>query len=235
MKHLTRIATLMLAAVAVSAYAQDPVVIKRSSKVGDMASYKMEATIAMEGLGEGTFSSTSTQKVTKVADNGEVTTEIKTQAKAVFGGQEIPIPETTQTEVRDPFGDLKEFTGGNEASPKAQVFRMDALQRVHLPEKGIKVGDTWTVESKADEKNDKTAAKVEYKLEAAEDVAGHKTFKISSKGKESSPGETTSDITFWIDTTSGIVIKADGSLKHAEVGAPAPVDMKFKITLVESK
>jgi hypothetical protein len=230
MKQLHRILPLALAALSVCAYAQDSATLKPTYKVGDTSKFKLESTMTIEGAGDGTADGMITRKYTKVADNGDYTFEEKTVLKVVFGGQDIPVPDQTETQTYSSKGQLLDVQAdAANGSAKESEFRMTALQGFHGPDAAVKVGDSWTYEQKADSNNGNVSAKVDYKVEAAEDMAGHKVFRIHGAAKEGG-GDGTSDVTFWIDIASGSLLKESGTMKHVDVGAGTPVDMKFTIT-----
>ena len=234
MKHSTRILTLLLAALSVAAFAQDASPLKRAPKVGDVSKYKLDATITLS-IGEGTFAATMAQKVIKVGDDGTYVVEEKTSGKATFAGTDYPVPDSTEKQTRNAQNLLTAVEGDEiDATKKEGEFRMDALQTFHAPATAVKVGDTWSFDQKASSATSDVGTKVDYKVEGAEDLGGHKAFKIHATGKESGGGDATADMTFWVDRTSGAVVKCEGTLKHAVIGgAPEPIDMKFTMTLVE--
>lgn len=91
MKTSTRVFGLVavVASIAVAAYAADTYSLKRVAKVGDTLKYKFSADVDFGGqAAQVTFS--TVDKVTKVEDNGNISTESKQEnMKVSFGGQEM--------------------------------------------------------------------------------------------------------------------------------------------------
>jgi hypothetical protein len=234
MKQLTRFFPLFVAALAAGAYAQDTATLKHTPKVGDASRYKLEASMETS-LGNGTFSATISGKIVSVAGNGDYTEEQTMNGKIHFGDTDNELPPSTSKETRNAAGKLIAIdAAGLDDARKTSQYRMDALQDFQSPEAAVKVGDTWTYTAKPSSETGNVGAKVEYKVESAEELMGHKVFKIHSTGAENGDGAATSDVLYWVDRTSGDLVKAEGSFKKALVAAElGPIDMKFTLTLLE--
>lgn len=232
MKHSTRILTLLLAALSVAAFSQEASSLKRTPKVGDTAKLKLSAKFTMS-LGEGTVEASIVQKTVKVGEDGSYVVEETTNGKVMFGGNEQAMPESIEKQTRSAINTLLSTEGDAiDDGKKAAEIRLDALQEFHAPSSPVKVGDTWAFEQKASAGTDNVATKVDYKVESAEELDGHKVFKIHASGKETG-GDSTGELTFWIDRTDGSLVKGEGSLKKVNVGgAPEPLDMTFTLTRI---
>src|SRR4051812_48443279 len=106
----TRLRTVGMAAIAalsVLALAQDAVSLKRVQKVGETTKFTLKAELNMGGI-EATYTGSITDKVTKVAENGNVTVEtVSGDGKVVTGGQEITAGnKTTVTTTYKPTGEV---------------------------------------------------------------------------------------------------------------------------------
>ncbi len=230
MKYSTRILTLLLAALSVAAFAQDTSSLKRTPKVGETAKFKLSAKFTMS-VGEGTVEAMIAHKILKVGTDGSYVVEETTNGKVTFGGGEQPMQESIEKQSRSAVNTLLNVEGDAvDDSKKSGELRIDALQEFHAPAAPVKVGDTWTFEQKASSGTDNVSTKVDYKVEGAEEIDGHKVFKIHASGKETG-GESSGELTFWIDRTDGSLVKGEGSLKKVNVGgAPEPLDMTFTLT-----
>ena len=220
---LAAIAALSLTALAV----QEGVVLKRSPKVGDLAKYRLKAEMDIQGQAAA-VSALVTDKVTKVAENGDFTVESSTsETKVTIGGSDIDAPDHTETTV---------FSGANEVisvtaeQEDPNLIRTANMQSLKFPDKPLKVGDSWTTEFK---KNDKGAvdSKGSYSVEARETIDGYDTFRIKGSNKESVDQDPMSaEGTFWINVKDGSLVKVRGALKNWPIPGVGPTDMKMTLT-----
>jgi flagellar basal body L-ring protein FlgH len=229
-----RLRTFGLAAVAalsVLALAQDAVSLKRTAKVGDVIKFTLKADLTMSNF-EGSYTGLLTEKVTKIDENGNIWIEgVSSDGKVTFGGNEIPINDVTAvTTVYKPTGEVVEVKASGQS--QGNEGRVAAMQTLYIPDKPVKVGDTWETEIKPDAKLGTVALKGAFKVEAAEKVDNYDTFRIKASVKETS-GDTpwTSDSTVWLNTKDGSLVKASGTWKNAPLGpAGAITDATFTMT-----
>lgn len=234
MKNPLRFSALAVLALASSAFAQDSFNFKTKTKVGAVTKLAMKATFSFTG-GDGTLEATIQSKVTKIDDKGNITSEEKLDGKVMAMGQEFPMNDSGGSSTRSPLGDLIEVTGAEANEDQvALTYRAHRLQQLHIVDKDLKVGDTWTREFKPSAKDGNVATKVDYKFEAIETMAGVKCAKIHASGKETQGGEASVESTFWIDVATNEMVKFEGTFKNFQTaGAPMPLDMKVTLTRIE--
>lgn len=230
MKRITIALALAASVVAVAAGLQS-VTLKRTAKVGDVAKYKAKADVDFQGMSIAvTF--VTTDKVTKVADNGDITTETtQAEMKIKMGDQEMDPPtdnSTPQVATSKASGEIVELKGEN---VDANAYRMAAMSGFQYPDKALNVGDSWEVKLSKNEKLGTVAALAKYKLEKLEKVGDWDTAVITMDYKEtegSDPASATGKI--WVNVKDGSLVKVDGEWKNAPFpGAPAPINAKVSI------
>lgn len=234
MKTSTRIFGLaaIVASIAVAAYAADSFSLKRTAKVGDTLKYKYSADVDFGGQAA-TISFTTVDKVTKVEDNGNISTESKQEnMKISFGGQEMtPEDRPGSTTTTKASGEIVEIKGDG---VDGNAYRFGNMSGIRAPEKPVAVGDKWSYEIKADAKTGAAAGKGEGEVLAQEKVGDYDCLKVKWNYKETEGADAaSSEGTAWINTKDGSVVKAVGKFVKAPIpGAPGPVDMNFTMERV---
>ena len=218
-------AIVLLSASALTFAAVDGLSVKRQPKEGQAIKLRLKAELEIAGQ-QATYTGLVQQKVTKVEADGTYTEEEQqVQGKAKFGDQEIDVPDTgAHPVVYNADGSLKEIKG-DEQTAGAASYRMTNLGVIIDSGKPLAVGDTWTVEIKADSKTGAVAAKAEYKVLAEEKVGDLDTIKVKATIKESEGAEpASSEGTYWVVKTDGTLAKAEVKWLNAPFpGAPAPI------------
>jgi hypothetical protein len=208
------------------------VLIKRTYKEGDVAKYRIKAELEIAGT-NATFTGLTTEKVLKVNADGTYEVESsQTEAKAVFGGQEMDIPDQgASVTVYKPGGEIVELRGPN---VNADGYRMGNLNNFFEPTAAVKVGDTWTKELKADSKTGATDATAKFKYVADEKVGARDTIKIEVNFAEKAAEGAKSDYTIWLDKTDFTMVKTTGKWINVPMaGAPAPLNGTVELTRVD--
>jgi hypothetical protein len=221
----------MLSAVALAANLQG-VLIKRVYKEGDVAKYRIKAELEIAGT-NATFTGLTVEKVLKVNADGTYEVESsQSEAKAVFGGQEMDIPDQgASVTVYKPTGDVVELRGPN---VNADGYRMSNLNNFFPPAGEVKVGDTWTKEIKGDTKTGATDATAKFKYVADEKVGARDTIKIEANFAEKAAEGAKSDYTIWLDKTDFSMVKTTGKWVNVPMaGSPAPLNGTVELTRVE--
>lgn len=222
-------AALLAAAVGASAFVADYAFVF-TPKVGTVTKYKMQGVFDFEGQ-EITFMANTTNKVIKVLDNGNyVVEENQTDAKVVFGGQEMDAPTggpTTSTFTAD--GRVVEIMGD---MVDGSAYRTAMMASFFKPTKPVAMGSSWTVDVKGDDKLGSVDAKATYTVEAEETIGAWKCVRVKYDVKETK-GQTPAGSTgkVWISLEDGEMVKVDGVWKDVPVpGAPAPINGKMTVT-----
>jgi hypothetical protein len=223
---LAAVAALSLTALAV----QDSLILKHAAKVGDVAKYRLKSEMEAQGMPM-TFNAVITDKITKVADNGDFTVESKmSEAKIDVGGNEMDISGQTGGPTTTVFKLSGEVISVTSDTSDPNAYRMANLQSMRLPTTALKVGDTWTVDIKKDDKG-AVDAKGSYKIEARETIGGHDTFRIHESLKESIDKDPASaEGTVWIDVKDGSLVKMLGTMTNAPIPQMGPTTMKMTLT-----
>lgn len=218
----------LAAAVAASALVAD-YTFAYSPKVGTTTKYKMKGNFDFEGQ-EIMFTASVTNKVTKVGPDGSYTVEeSQTDAKVSFGGQEMEAPSgSPNLTTFDAQGRVVAIQGD---MVDASAYRTAGMSTFYKPGKAVKMGESWTVDLKGDEKLGTVDAKATYTVEGEEMVGQWNTVRISYEVKEvtgSMPASSSGKI--WIDPADGEMVKVDGVWKDVPVpGAPAPITGKVVV------
>jgi len=215
---------LSLSAMALAAI--DGLSIKRQPKEGQAYKLKMTAELQFSGQ-DVVFTALMDTKVSKVNADGSFTEEEhQHDVKVNVGGQEMTPPDSPGQEITfNADGSLKEIKGeGDSAGPGG--YRMQTLESLVEPGKPVNVGDTWTIDIKADSKTGVEAAKASYKVVAEEKVGDIETIKIQSTVKESAGSDPASiEATTWVSKADGSLVKEEAKWINAPIpGAPAPLN-----------
>jgi hypothetical protein len=223
---LAAVAALAMTALAV----QEAVTLKRVIKVGDSAKYHLKATLEGAQFGDAELNATVTEKVTKLADSGDYELQsTMSDGKVTVGGQEMEIPSQDATVTT--YNALGQALSIKDPSGDPNSMRLAHLQSLIFPKTPVKVGDSWTVTIKKDDKGS-VDAEGTYKVEGTEKVGDYDTLKISGNYKETG-GDTpaSSTGTYWINIKDGTLVKLVGSMKQAPYPQVGPMDAKIVLTL----
>lgn len=208
--------------------AQDAVVIKRTAKVGDVAKYRMKAEMEAQGMPV-SFTALISDKVIKVAENGDITTESsQVEGKVTFSGQEMEIPANgPSSTITHPTGEIVSVTS---EQSDLNTYRVAHLQGLQFPVTPLKIGDSWTVTINKDN-NGSVPAKGTYKLEAKEKVGDVDAYRVKGGLKESEGADPAAvDATYWISVKDGTLIKLAGTWTNFPVPQMGPTTMKLTMT-----
>ncbi|HTQ11974.1 MAG TPA: hypothetical protein VMI31_18070 [Fimbriimonadaceae bacterium] len=221
---LSAVAALSLTALAL----QDGVVLKRAPKLGDTAKYKLSAQMDFSGQ-DATVTATITDKVTKVADNGDFTVESSmTDTLVNMGGSDLQQPDERNSTLYSKANDVLSVSSDPE---DPDGVRKANIQTLHFPDKPVKVGDSWTVTVKKNEKGAVDASGT-YTIAGRETINGQDTFRIKGSMKETSGDNPMSaDGTYWVNVKDASLVKLEGSVTNYPI-PNAPVFVSMKMTLV---
>ena len=213
--RLRSVLPLGLLAVSALALAAQAMTLKWTPKTGDKMTYKVTGTFDLAALGgEIKLTGTQAEEVKSVdADNIVVANTSKMTANAM--GNEIPVPEATETVTTKLDGTVTEVKV-NDAVATGSAMRLARVTMFIWPSKPVAVGDSWTAEGTKDEKADVPGYKIDFKLVGDEKVDTFDTWKVSVEGGETE-GETKTKIsgTVWIDKKDGSVVKSLSKLTDA--------------------
>lgn len=205
--------------------------LKRVTKIGDSAKYKVTMDVAFGDL-EYKTTSISDLKVVRVDDDGTFTAQTvqkdtKIKIKGVADEMTTPDSDAT-TATRRANGELVSING---EKIDATSYRLDALYAFRAPDSPVKVGDKWSYESKADAKTGAVSGKADFELMSIDKVGIWEAAKIKWTYRETEGADpASSDGTLWIDTKDGALVKCEGKLKSAPLrDAPRPVDFSFTV------
>ncbi len=221
---LAAVAALSLTALAV----QDGVVLKRIAKSGDTMKFRLKAELEVQGTPV-VLTGLINEKVTGVAANGNITVEQKTtDVKLDFGGSEMNPPATddTTTTTYTPFGTIVDIKS---TQTDANLARMSNLQSITIPEKPLKVGDTWDITLP---KNEKGAVELKgtFKVDGAEKIGVYDTYRVKGTMKETTGDQPASvDATYWINVKDASLVKLTGTWTNAPLPQIGPSNAKITL------
>ena len=212
------------------AFGDEGFTIKHVPKVGDIHKYRQAGKFDVNGM-EIEFSSLSTQKVIKVADDGAFTVrEDVSEAKA--NGSAIP-DSTGQQGNSTTFSSRGEVikienTGGDDT-----VYRFANLGALIAPEKKIAVGGSWSYEIKENKATGVVPATAKYTLVGEEKLGATNALKIKFTVIETVDGGATSDGEIWISKEDYTMLKLAAKWLNAPVSGGHTVSGNISVTLVQ--
>lgn len=217
LRTLLPLGLLAVSALALAAQAMD---LKWTPKVGDKATYKIVGNFDLAGIGEITLGGSRTETV-KSVDADKIVTVSSSKMTANAMGNEVPVPESTETTTSKPDGTVLEVKIGD-AAPTGGAMRLAHITMFVYPSKPVSVGDTWTTAAPKDEKLDLPGYKIEYKLVGEEKVGDWDAWKVTGKGSEVE-GDTPTKVeaTFWLDKKDGTIVRSLSQLTDAVFPGPA--------------
>ena len=219
---------LALTALALAAQGID---LKWSPKVGDKATYKIDGKFEIPGIGDITLGGTRSEEVTKI-DGDKVTATGTSKMTANAMGNDIPVPESKETTVSKIDGTVLELKVEGQDDAAGASMRISHVTALIFPGKPVAINDTWTAQAKKDEKLDIPGYKIEYKLIGEEKVDAWDTYKITSKGGETEGDAPTKvEATFWVEKSTGNVVKSTAKLTDALFSPQAPPLSGTMVTL----
>ncbi|MHB8635625.1 MAG: hypothetical protein ACYC96_04035 [Fimbriimonadaceae bacterium] len=203
-----------LTALAVFGAAVDDGVLKVTGMVNDVRHYTITGNMSVGG-NAATITGKVTQKVIKVDDNGNVTTQETESMTAEVNGQEFPVPDSVSVTVLKPDGTVVEIRGEH-STPEA--YRIATVETVKYPDFPLATDKTWTYDFPADAKTGVVKAKGEYKVLGSETLHGIDSWKIQAKVTELEGDEPAgTESTTWINKKDGTLVKVDGKATNLPI------------------
>ena len=196
---------------------QGGIVLKRVVKAGDVVKYRLGADLPIGGS-TANFTGLISEKITKAAADGGYTVESKnTEGKVTYQGTSVDTKDTLSTMTFNAAGQITLIVSDQD---DPNTYRMANLQAFQYPSAAVKLGDSWQVEVKKDDKGS-VDAKGTYKIEGEEKLGERDTYRIHAMIKESIDNEPASvDATYWIDAKDFSVVKVTGTWTNAPFPSP---------------
>jgi hypothetical protein len=217
-------------ALAVFGSAVEDGALKMTAMVNDVRKYTLTGQMSVAGT-EAKITGKMTQKVIKVEDNGNITTQETQSMTAEVNGQEFPIPDAVTVTVVKPDNTVVEIRGEN---ADANSYRIATVETIKFPDFALANDKTWTFDFPSDAKTGVVKSKGEYKVLGSETLHGVDSWKIQMKVTEvdgDSPAGT--EGTAWLSKKDGSLVKMEGKAKNLPVpGAPGPVSGTETVELV---
>lgn len=198
---------------------EKPVTLARTYKEGDKVSHKVTVTVSVNGM-DVVVTRTAKSTVKEVRKTGEIVIVQTDDGSTLnIGGMEQQQPAGPPvTELRDKNGKLTEVKVDEAANgfmtPDMQQLIAKASD-VHLTDKPVKAGDTWTTEfDNPAVKGKKFTAKSTYV--GIEKVDGQDLWKVKQTVEADSDADgkkLTIDFTAWLDPAKGQTVKMEGNAK----------------------
>ncbi|HRF58324.1 MAG TPA: hypothetical protein PLH94_00255 [Fimbriimonadaceae bacterium] len=211
MKLTTMLATLSLMTITPAA-TQDATQLTRTYKEGETSKYKLELKFTSGGM-DGSLLAEMDWKVKKLLDGGKVTGSINpVSMKLALGDGNSP--DMGSSEFIDEFGPTGMPTN-LELNQDQAVFSLFSFSS-YLPNKAIKVGDTYPIDWTAKASGVKVQGTG--KLVEITKLGETKAYKVDSKVElaPSSGDVGELKVTSWFDAANGQLLKAEGKLTIGE-------------------
>lgn len=187
----------------------EPVLLARTPKVGDRATYRVEGSFVVAGSPV-TLRGTSAEEVTKVED-GAVTLRSLAKATLLAMGEERPLDDATET-----------VTLRLDGAPVGPASRLRWLNMLVLPATPVEPGAPWW--KVVERTSGRPAYRFDYRLIGEDRVGAWNAWKIAAEGGETD-GATPAKVkaTYWIDRQTGATLRTLAELTDAvlEPGQPA--------------
>jgi hypothetical protein len=232
----TRIVTGAIVALSIAsgtAFAQEPVAIKRTFKEGETSRYKVVVNANVQGM-EIVATNNVRFKIKEIRKDGNIVIEQTNEGGTVnIGGMEQQQPETpTTSSVRDKNFKLVEMKPDEIAaqllSPEMQKLAA-MVGEVVYPEKTVKAGESWeVVQDNPMVKGKKFTMKMTFV--GVEKVDGADLYKV----KQTATADTSADgskleldVTNWMVPATGEVVRLTGKMKGVVTNF-GPMDWELK-------
>lgn len=233
MKRNIGAALALLAGAGLAVAAVQEFSLKRTAKEGEVFRYQMTGEMELMGQSVG-MKAVTVNKTIKVEANGNYVVESSmTEGKISINGGEMDMPEQAGTTTTfKPDGTVLDVKGDG---VDQGGWRMANLMSAVVPDRPLKVGETWTSEIKGDSKKMTVDVKGTYTFEALEKGDWGDMARIKYELKEVS-GDSSASMsgTAWVETKTGNMVKMDSVWKDVPIpGAPAPVSGKMSLQLLK--
>lgn len=202
--------------------------LKLTPKEGTTSKYKIVIDTKL-GDQDVNASGIATDKVIKVEASGNFTVENSMgELNIKLGDQQMTMPGLpTATLTLKANGEVLDAKG----DAGVDGFRMARLMAFIYPDKAIKVGDKWSVETKPEKENGASPAKVEYEVIAVEKVGDVELLKVKSVFTETTGGMPVKGTGhFWIAASDSTLEKAIVEIENLMLpGVPMPISGKLQM------
>ncbi|MCW5934888.1 MAG: zinc-dependent metalloprotease [Fimbriimonadia bacterium] len=227
-------AYLLMSFVLLAANAQDKVQLLYKGKEGLSVTHRLNGDISLEAAGN-TFNLelkvVQKQKVIKVSNSGEITTEQTVEEYEMsFNGQKAPENEEALkgkiiTTIR-PNGTRvsREVEGRDEEEGEGGQEHLGQAFEIIFPDKPVGVGDKWSHEFKENKDLKVLSGLSEYELVGFEKVSNVNCAHIKVSYKATDDIKLTATGDAWVELSSGDMVKADMKLDNLPFG-PADSDV----------
>jgi len=205
--------------------------LKRSAKAGDKIEYKLTVKASVQGI-DGVLKGTAVDEVKKFEDAAYTIAEHWTDSKIEVDGQESDGPEMDFSLTYAPTGELKTIAGGENLDEQYKTWFVlyDSMRSLRLPDKAVKVGDTWEAKITPVTANGNIGVDLKYALDSTETVGGIDSLKIKLVAKQTNGGTANSEMTLWVSKADASIVKIDGTIFQLTFpDLPVPVDAKYTL------
>ena len=215
-----------------SARASDGHPLRITASVGEVHKYRLTATVTLAGK-EAHLTASVTDKVTKVDENGDITTEeSRTNVKVEFDGREVtgtdgpPILIVTRND-----GTMEGIKG---APDNPNFVRLTNIETLKLPDFALDKDKAWSYDVAPDGKTGAVKAHSDYKVAGSETVDGIDCWKISVQARELSGDHPASaESTVWLAKSDGLKVKSESrGTDLPSPDAPVPLSGTEQLELV---
>ena len=223
----TRALLLILAAAAVAL--GQGYKLARAPKLGQELKYRLFAEFDLAGT-TATMTALITEKVVALDINGNFTVESRqSEVKMKMGTQEQAMRDTPgEMAVYTSRGEVVEIKSSDSGGVKGRLSRLNS---VVVPDRELKVGDSWGHTYLGSPLTGGIGGKATYKAEALEKLQDRDALVVQFDYKETT-GATKAESAgkAWIEVETGELLKLDAKWKNVPYMAGVPVDLKVTLS-----
>jgi hypothetical protein len=211
--------------IAGSVLAQDTYSLRRARTADEVLKHQITAEFEMQGQ-KFSVSLIATDKVVKLTEDGFTYETSQSDMTVTVGGNDVPADPGAKPET------VRYLSNGLPVEFESGVsddnIRINAVVAFVAPDKPVKVGEKWTVNSQFTKPIELVYSGELLAVEKVGDVEAVKV-KMEVKDKSAKPG-TSSTSTYWLNAKDFSLIKGEGSVTRAPMtGLPDPIDFTFTI------
>lgn len=205
-----------------------PYTLKRTPKVGDEFKFNLKADLTTAS-GPVNLTGVVVEKVVKVdADGTYSVEESQSGGKIKMKDYELDIPSTAPAKSRyKPNGEVIEFIS-EQGIPELRSATLDVFRQ---PDKPVKVGESWTWDSKGDAKLGTVNVRGIYTLVGEETIAGKACVKIRQVVSETEGSEPASkESTIWLEIATSTYVKLVSKWTNVPMSGGTPISGTVSLT-----
>jgi len=202
--------------------------LARTPKLGEELKYRLNAEFELVGT-TASMTALITEKVVALDINGNFTVESRqTDGKQKVGAQEQAMRDTSgELAVYTSRGEVVEIKSSDKGGLKGRLSRLNSIV---IPEREIKVGDSWSHTYLGSPMTGGIGGKATYKALNLEKIGEKNALVVQFEYKETTGAlKAESSGKAWVDVLTGELLKLDAQWKNVPYMAGVPVDLKVTL------